>query len=318
MKEPRKIKIANLPTPLQRTEFEGKRFYVKRDDLTEISLSGNKIRKLEYLLYDAKAKGADYIFTCGGEQSNFARATVIGAAMQGIKTRLFLWGKENTKPTGNLFLDKFAGAEIEFLTKSEYDHVDDLMAKRAKEFKRKRKKVYVFREGGSSPLGIWGYVNFAKELAENNQLKGIKGILTAAGSGGTAAGLLIGSAVYDIPLKIFGVTVLHSKKFLMNRIEKLVEEFSREFNFKQKIDLSNLEILEGYSKEGYKNITDNKVKLIKKFFISTGILLDPAYTGKAFYAYKENFLTGKTTNVMFLHSGGIFGIFGKTKRFLEV
>ncbi len=318
MKTPKKLNIANLPTPLQRIEFEGSKFYVKRDDLTEIALSGNKIRKLEYLLLDAKKQGADYIFTCGGEQSNFARATAIAAAMQGIKTRLFLWGRENTKPTGNLFLDKLVNAEIEYLTREQYDNVDEIMSRRAKEFKRKRKKVYIFREGGSSALGIWGYVNFVKELLENKQLRGVKGILAAAGSGGTAAGLVIGSAVYGVPLKVFAVTVLHSKKFLTERIERLAEEFTREFNLRKKIDLSSLEILEGYSEEGYKNITDEKIQLIKKFFNSTGILLDPAYTGKAFYAYNEIFLKNKKTNIMFLHSGGVFGVFGKTKRFLEV
>ncbi len=315
---PGKLKIANLPTPIQKIVFGEKKFLMKRDDLTEIALTGNKVRKLEYLLYDAVRKKADYIFTCGGEQSNFARATAIASSVYGIKTRLFLWGKDSVKPTGNLFLGKLVGAEMEFLTKKEYDNVENLMSEKAHKYERKGKKVYIFNEGGSSPLGVWGFVNFVSELIKENQTKGVKAVLTATGSGGTATGLIIGSAVYNFPLKVFAVTVLHSKKFLLQRIEKLTEDFAREFKFRGEIDLSNLEIIEGYSTEGYKNITKEKVDLIRNFFKSTGILLDPVYTGKAFYAFNELFLTKRNTNVMFLHSGGVFGIFNKANRFLEV
>ena len=91
MKRPGKINIANIPTPIEEIEFEGKKFLIKRDDLTGIELSGNKVRKLEYLIYQAKKEKTDMVFTCGGEQSNHARATAIAAAKEGIKSKLFLF-----------------------------------------------------------------------------------------------------------------------------------------------------------------------------------------------------------------------------------
>ena len=127
MKIPYKIHLANIPTPLEKIEFDGKKFLIKRDDLSGTELSGNKIRKLEYILYDAKRKGAEIVFTCGGEQSNHARATAIAAAKVGMKSKLFLWGDGSGPAEGNLFLDKFIGAELTFLDKKNYENVNQLM-----------------------------------------------------------------------------------------------------------------------------------------------------------------------------------------------
>ena len=91
MKIPKKLLLANLPTPIQQKVFRGKPFFIKRDDFTGLEMSGNKVRKLEYLMYDAKNQGVNYVFTCGGEQSNHSRATAIAAASIGVKSKLFLW-----------------------------------------------------------------------------------------------------------------------------------------------------------------------------------------------------------------------------------
>lgn len=316
MKIPPKLNLAYLPTPVQEIDFQENKFLMKRDDLTGMELSGNKVRKLEYILAQAKREKPDIIFTCGGEQSNHARATAIAASKLGMKGKLFLWGNDKSTADGNLFLDKLTGCEIFFLNKSEYERVNEIMFEERKKQLRKGKKVYVIPEGGSTILGIWGYISFMQELAKQINLKKLAGIITAAGSGGTAAGLLLGSALLNLDLKIYAVNVLYSKSIIVNKITQLAEAGNLEYELKVNVQKNNLIVLDGYSREGYKNISKDKVKLIKTFFHQTGILLDPAYTGKAFAAYHDNFLRKKGKHVLFLHTGGIFGVFGKRKEYV--
>jgi len=317
-REPKKINFAFVPTPVQKIAFQKRNFLMKRDDLTGMALSGNKIRKLEYLLYEAKRNKADYVFTCGGIQSNHARATAVAAARVGLKSKLFLWGEDTRNADGNLFLDKFVGAEIRFLNKKSYSDVNQIMFQERQDFLKKGKKAYVFPEGGSTTLGIWGYIKFVYELSKQIDLRKILGLVVAGGSGGTAAGLLIGSAMLGLKLKIYTVNVFYSAKELKRKIMFLVDGTILDYDLNCKIDENNLVILDGYSKEGYKNITGKKVKLISGFARQTGIFLDPAYTGKAFAAYYENFLSkGKGMRNMFIHTGGIFGIFAKRQKYLD-
>lgn len=316
MKIPSKLEIANLPTPVHKVKYNNKIIYIKRDDLTGIELSGNKIRKLEYLLYFAKKQGSEYIITCGGEQSNHARATVIAAASIGLKSKLLLWGNDKKNADGNLFLDKVYGSEIKYINKNEFMNVNDMMLLEKEGLLKKKIRSYIIPEGGSSPLGIWGYIQFLEEFIPQVNIR-VDGILTASGSGGTAAGLLVASQFFKTKIKIFAVNVLYSKEILKEKILTLAENCIKEFNLKIKLDESLLEILDGYSSEGYKKITGNKIKVIKDFAQKTGILFDPTYTGKAFYAYNEQFIQSKTnSSIVFLHTGGIFGVFSKRKDYL--
>lgn len=314
---PKKISLAQTPTPIQEIKFEGKSFLIKRDDLTGCELSGNKARKLEYILKDAKRMKADIIFTCGGEQSNHARATTIAAKKIGLNTKLFLWGKENSNANGNLFLNRIYGAEIEYLNKYEYDKVNQIMFDETIVLLKKKKNAYVLPEGGSTTLGIWGYINFIDELKKQIDLKSIESIIAASGSGGTAAGMLVGAAINKLNIKIVAVNVLYSKDEIKKKILQLAEGCILDYKLNCKIDPENLIILDGYSKEGYKHIAQSKIKLIKKFASETGILFDPAYTGKAFTAYVEKYLkNGKGKKNIFVHTGGLFGVFGRTKEYL--
>lgn len=315
---PPKLSFANLPTPIQKVKFKGKEFFIKRDDLSGMELSGNKIRKLEYLLYQAKNEGAEIIFTCGGEQSNHARATAFAATSIGLKIKLFLWGKDTKYPQGNLFLNKFIDTDIKFISKKEYLNINKIMEIEKKN-SSKSKNIFIIPEGGSTPYGIMGYVNVINELLEQIEPTIIKGILIAAGSGGTAAGLLLGASINNLNWKIFAVNVLYDKKEILNRIFQTIENTKKQFNLNVNINEKNLEILDGYSIEGYKNISSDKIRLIKSFAKETGIILDPVYTGKAFFAYYDNFFKQKNNScILFIHTGGIFGIFNKTKRYLSV
>jgi len=313
---PNRISLANLPTPVQKISFEGKSFFIKRDDFTGIETSGNKIRKLEYLLYQAKKEKADYVFTCGGEQSNHARATAFAAASLGMKSKLFLWGKNSSNADGNLFLDKVLGCDFRFLSKNEFGYVNKIMEEEKRAFEKKGKKVFLIPEGGSSPLGIWGYIHAIEELQKQNIFKHCNSILTASGSGGTTTGLLVGSLLLKLNLKIFAVNVLYTKDEIRDKILSLAEQAIKDFRLPIKLYEKRLEIMDGYSQEGYKQISDDKISLIKKFARSTGIIFDPTYTGKAYKAYYDNYSSGKTSKTLFIHTGGLYGVFSKRKKYL--
>ena len=319
MINPGKLNLANLPTPLEKIKFKGKEFLIKRDDYTGSDFMGNKIRKLQYLLFEAKKLKSEIIFTCGGDQSNHARASASAAAKLGMKTRLYLWGKDSKQADGNLFLDKMYGAEIIYLSKTEYDNVDEIMTEERKKLAKKGKKVYVFPGGGSTTLGIWGYINFVNEINQQIDLKKVDGIFCACGSGGTAAGILVGAALKKLKLKVFAVNVLEPTTVIRKKILQLAEGCTLHFELKCKIAESNLEIIDGYSNEGYKNISEDKIKLITGFSKSTGIMLDPIYSGKAFCAYNDLILnSNKGKQNIFLHTGGIFSVFAKRKKFLKL
>ncbi len=318
MKHPKKLELAHLPTPLEKIKFRDKSFLIKRDDYTGSDFLGNKIRKLEYILFEAKREKADIIFTCGGEQSNHARATASAAAKLGIKSKLYLWGNEKKSADGNLFLNKMYGAEIICLNKKEFLDVDEIMTEERKKLVKKGKRIYVIPAGGSSTLGIWGYISFIEELKKQIDLKKVSSIFAACGSGGTAAGLLVGAALNKLNLKIQAVNVLLPKKEIEKKILQLAAGAKLDYNLPIEIDERQLEVIDGYSKEGYKNITDKKLKLISDFSNSTGILFDPAYTGKAFNAYNNLILQkGFGSKVIFLHTGGIYGSFSKKFTYLK-
>lgn len=318
MKTPNKIQLAVTPTPLETISFQNKRFLIKRDDLTGSELSGNKVRKLEYLIAEADKEKADVILTCGGIQSNHARATTIAACRAGLKTKLFLWGSESLIPDGNHFLNIMYGADIVYLTKKDFENVNDIMKVEQRNLAKKRKKAFIIPEGGSTINGIYGYINFVNEMKKQIDIDELNGIVVACGSGGTAAGILAGLSYLKSDLKVYAVNVLYEEYEMRKKILNLAQAAILEFNFNCRLRNENLIILDGYSREGYKNINKDKIKLIRNFAKETGILLDPAYTGKAFKAYYDRFLMkGKGQKNIFLHTGGIFGIFGRTDEYLN-
>jgi D-cysteine desulfhydrase len=316
MKIPNRLQLANIPTPVQKINYRRCEFFLKRDDFTGTEYSGNKIRKLDYLLYDAILNKAEYVFTCGGDQSNHARATAAASLQFGLKPVLFLWGKDQDDAEGNLFLNKIFRTHIIYLNKQEYDNVDNIMAEEKRKYESKGRKVYIIPEGGSSVLGIWGYVNFINELAGQIDTKQIKKIFIAAGSGGTAAGLILGIQVNRIPITVSAVNVLYSRQEIQSKIITLAEICSSEFNLDIEVNPEILEVVDGYSSEGYKFIDPSKVSLIKDFAANTGIILDPAYTGKAFCAFNDYVIKEKRNDCLFIHTGGLFGVFSKRREYL--
>lgn len=315
---PPRISLAFLPTPIQKIIYKDFPLSIKRDDLTGMETTGNKIRKLEYILADALAQKTDIIFTTGGEQSNHARATVAACRSLGLDVKLFLWGEPKEVVTGNIFIDRFLGADIQYLSYEEFLKADEIMKAEQEKLTTEGRKVYIIPEGGSSAEGITGYIRFWDELEQQIQLSEIDEVYVAAGSGGTVSGLLVGAALKDIPVRINAVSVLYSPEVLEEKIRHILESFITKYAPDLKLPDHQLEIIGGYSSEGYKQITAEKIAVLRDFAMKTGIILDPVYTGKAFFAFQDRCIaSGAEKKVLFLHTGGLFGVFEKNREYLQ-
>jgi D-cysteine desulfhydrase len=329
MIERARIALAMRPTPLERlARMElGPELWVKRDDLTGSTLSGNKVRKLEYLLADAEAQGCDLILTCGGEQSNHCRATAIAARQRGLDATLFLRvidPKTPPPPSANLLLDRVVGAEVRFISRAEYARRREIMASAADELRSKGRKPYVIPEGGSNALGSRGYVDCVAEIAAQlpDPTKATT-IVYAAGSAGTGAGLITGIGVRGLPWRAVGVNVCDDRSYFVNAIGEIVEQLVTEHGAKLGSPFSRdaIEILDGFVGRGYGLSRPEELTAMIALARQTGLVLDPVYTGKAWYGMIETLRRDSRTlgeRVVFLHSGGIYGLFPKTDELLPL
>ena len=326
---PPQIKLASLPTPIQPLRRLSKKLgvelYIKRDDLTGAALSGNKIRKLEFVLAEALGRQADIVITCGGAQSNHCRATAIAAAMLGLQCRLLLRTPEPSNPPppeGNILLDRMAGAEIVWITPDDYKKRDELMAHEVAALQETGRRAYAIPEGASTALGALGYVRAAEELVNDitNTMGGAQQpctIISAAGSGGTSAGLILGAKIFDINARIAAVNVCDDRDYFLREIgsicEKAIADYHLDIDFDRERDI---EIIDGYVGRGYTLSQPEELKLIKEVAQTEGIFLDPVYTGKAFYGMVEKLKRDPKCfgeRIIFIHTGGIFGLFERAE-----
>ena len=293
----------------------GIEIFIKRDDLTGAELSGNKIRKLEYILYDAIAQKADTLITCGGVQSNHCRAVASLAAKTGLACELYLKGKSSGLPDGNLLIDTLFKAKTHPVTEKDYEtKISEIMAKRAIALVKRGKKPYIIPEGASNALGMWGYVAAGIELKRQLDKAGIKAdyIVCAVGSGGTYAGLYMASLALNWPVKILGMAVGRNSEFFINRIGSLTESFVEEYSLKAKPEPSDIHIDDSYIGPGYAKIGKKEADFIKGIAANSGLILDPAYTSKAMLGLFDYMITEKINpraNVVFIHTGGLLSIF---------
>ena len=318
------INLARLPTPVQPLRRIGEKLgadlYVKRDDLTGAALSGNKIRKLEFVLADALAQKADTIITCGGAQSNHCRATAIAAAILGLNCRLLLKTPDPSRPPsadGNILLDRMAGAEIVWISPEDYERRDEFMEREGASLEATGRQPYLIPEGASNALGAWGYIRAAQELA--NDMANLPGgvnqactIINAAGSGGTSAGLILGAKMFELNARVVSVNVCHDRDYFVNAIgdicEKAIADYQLEVDFSRE---RNIEIIDGYVGRGYALSQTVELELLCETARTEGIFFDPVYTGKAFFGMVQEL--NKNPNcfgerVIFVHTGGIFGL----------
>ena len=309
--------MAHTPTPLLRlnriSEQWGGDVWIKRDDLTGSGLSGNKVRKLEFLLAEAIREGADTVITCGGVQSNHCRATALSCARQGLKCKLILRTDEPAETDGNLLLNKLAGAEVRFLTNEEYyTRLDDVFNQMAGEIKKQGGKAYIIPEGGSNAVGAWGYVEALRELRKqcfDLRLKPER-IVCATGSGGTHAGLLAGALIEGWNVEVVSISVCYSSAETSTRIMDIVNSMIDRFALSVRLNRSNIRVIDSYIGEGYAKANKSVYEVISEMANREGILVDPVYTGKAALGIRSELAKGnfKGTTI-FCHTGGVFGLF---------
>ncbi len=294
------LPLARLPTPLVHLERAsraiGAEIWCKRDDLTGIGLSGNKVRKLGWLLAEAVSRGADLLLTCGGIQSNHARATAVAARQLGMGVELVLRGAPTDDPDGNLLLDHLLGARLHWCTPAEYrESRDEILARVAAERRSEGRVPYVIPEGGSNALGARGYADAAAEIAQR-----FDHVVVACGSGGTVAGLVSGPDIGPI----HGIAVCDDRGYFERRILAMVPGLPP-VGPRWGID-------DGFKGPAYGVANDEIWAGIREMAELEGLLLDPVYTGKAWWALRRRVAAGEWTGrILFWHTGGIFGLFGR-------
>ena len=325
-REPHRVILAQLPTPVVELknlarELGVQRILMKRDDMTGVETSGNKVRKLEYVVADALRTGCDTLVTQGGYQSNHCRATAAIGARLGLKVRLMLRMPE-TPPAndGNLFLDRLFGAQITTHSADEFRTRKQELALSAMDEERVAgRKPYFFPVGASVPLGCWGYIRAVRELATQLGRDATMDVFVAVGSSGTLAGMILGKALFRCEKwRIIGVPICDSAPFFMEDVRQLIDQTI----VKHELDLREfdtpIELLDGFIGEGYALPYAESIETLNTVARTEGILLDPTYTSKAMTGMvdaiaKQKVRKGATP--VFIHTGGVFGLMARRDLF---
>lgn len=305
------------PTPLERLDrlskhLGGPDIWIKRDDLTGLAAGGNKTRKLEFLVADALAHGADTLITVGAVQSNHCRLTLAAAAKEGLKCRLVLEqrvsGSYSADASGNNLLFDLLGVEKVDVVEAGAD-LGAAMNAIADDLKREGRKGYVIPGGGSNALGALGYVACAQELLQQafEQDVRIDQIVVASGSAGTHAGLLVGLEGANAGVPLTGVNVRRPRAEQEGNVYKLVGETAALLKLDTPIAKSAVVALDDWVGPGYSLPTPEMVEAVRMLASLEAILLDPVYTGKAMAGLiglirSGHFRKGET--IVFVHTGG--------------
>lgn len=275
---------------------QGLKVFIKRDDLIHPIISGNKWRKLKYLLAQAQAENKMHLVTFGGAYSNHLLATAAAAARFGFRSTGFVRGEEVNNDT--LFLCRLHGMRLIFTDRESYRDKTALFDKHFAD----DNEAFFIDEGGASPFGAKGCSELINELTEPYDH-----IFCACGTGTTAAGIINGMSRNQLDTQFHGVPVLKNGDFLRNEIDGFLTE------------AAGYHLHTGYHFGGYGKVNDELIGFIKQFVASTGILIEPVYTGKMLFALydlvkKNHFKPG--SRILAVHTGGIWGLLGMKNKFI--
>lgn len=320
IKIPERIHLANLPTRIEKLErlsrsLSGPEIFIKRDDQTGTELSGNKVRKLEYSLKEALGNGCDYLITCGGLQSNHCRATAAAAVKLGMKCCLVLRGAPDSQAEGNMLLDRLLGAEIRFVTAEQYNNQRaEIMENIRQELAASGYKAYIIPEGASNGIGGFGYYTAMEEIIEQEKQMNISFdcIVLSVGSGGTYAGLLLANKLHGHTADIYGINVGADAEYFKSRIMEILHESMDYMDVNVEVSKDEIHIIDGCVGRGYALSRPEELSFIHSLAKLEGVILDPVYTGKAMYGLTEEIKKGtfdRYKNILFIHTGGLFGLF---------
>lgn len=323
---PPRVGLACLPTPLQPldrlgAEVGGPRIWLKRDDLTEGPAGGNKLRKLEFAIGQALAEGADVVITAGAAQSNHCRQTAFAAARFGLRCHLVLAGPASASaPDGNLLLDHLFGAEITYVDPDAFDDLEPIFDDLGDRHRGEGSSPFCIPVGASDEIGLWGYVEAGAELVGDIERLGIEPthVIAAVGSGGTHAGLLVGTDRAGSAVEVLGVSVSRSIATLAAGTRDLIERWNRRYGQSVDVDERRSVIIDDYIAPGYGRAEPRVYDTIGLLGRLEGVVLDPVYTGKAFDGLLREIEAGRfdgSDDVVFVHTGGMFAVFPHRDRF---
>jgi L-cysteate sulfo-lyase len=318
-----RVHLAHLPTPLERMDrlseaLGGPEIWIKRDDCTGLSTGGNKTRKLEFLMAEAQAEGADLVMTQGATQSNHARQTAAFAARLGMDCHILLedrtgYKDENYNHNGNVLLDVLHGATYE--TRNAGLDMNAEMESVAENFRKQGKRVYTIPGGGSNTTGALGYANCALEVVGQANDLGlvIDHIVHATGSTGTQAGLVTGLKALNANIPVMGISVRAAKEAQEENVFKLATATADVLGCPGVVSAQDIAANSDYVGEGYGLPTEAGIDAIRMFAKLEGLLLDPVYSSKGAAGLIDLIRKGhykKGERVVFLHTGGSVSLFG--------
>jgi D-cysteine desulfhydrase family pyridoxal phosphate-dependent enzyme len=303
-----RLNLAQLPTPVEALPrlsevLGGPRLLIKRDDQTGLAFGGNKTRKLEFLVAEARDQGAKTLISGGALQSNHCRQTAAAAARFGFKCVLVLTGDKPNQASANLLLDKLFGAEIVYVTDRE--DRDTILQETFDRAAKQGMKPYLVPYGGSNATGALGYAFAMKELMEQNLQADC--IVFATSSGGTHAGLLLGQCVFGYKGKLLGISVDEPEEWLKQHVSELASLASEKLGKRIEFTPGEVWANANYCSAGYGVLTEQEREAIHLFATCEGLLLDPVYTGRAAAGMIDLIRKGffkKDETVLFLHTGG--------------
>jgi len=288
----------------------GAQIFCKRDDLTGFGFGGNKIRKLEYLLHDAAGARSDSLVTCGSNQSNWCCMVSVAGAALGMDVYLVLGGPVPELDTGNLRLDRIAGAKISHIDTSEDVVLEHGSQDIAASLVARGRNPYRMVMGGSTGLGSLGYIDALREVIEyeSSTQTRFSRIFHATGSGGTQAGLVAGSVLSGWHGDIVGIAVSRSEEEQRTKVCAVLTEMFGDCSAHEAKVIVDDRFVGG----GYRQRTDACAEALEMFARVEGIFLDEVYTGKAaagLIEYCRNGRLRKGENILFLHTGGTAQLF---------
>jgi D-cysteine desulfhydrase family pyridoxal phosphate-dependent enzyme len=303
-----RVNFAQLPTSIETMPrladaLGGPRLLIKRDDLTGLAFGGNKTRKLEFLVAEARDQGAKTLISGGALQSNHCRQTAAAAARFGFKCVLVLTGDEPKRSSANLLLDGLFDAEIVYV--ADRKDRDRILQETFDRAAKQGMKPYLVPYGGSNATGALGYVFAIKELMEQNVRA--DWIVFATSSGGTHAGLLLGKRVFGYDGKVLGISVDESEDWLKQHVSELASLASEKLGERVEFTPNEVLVNSSYCSAGYGVLTEAEREAIRLFATCEGLLLDPVYTGRAAAGMIDLIRKGffkRDETVLFLHTGG--------------
>jgi len=311
MKTLPRIRFAHLPTPIEPlprlSEQLGLNIFVKRDDQTGLAFGGNKTRKLEFLVAEAKARNADRLVSTGALQSNHCRQVAAAAARFGMACTLVLVGEPPETPSANLLLDLLLGADIVWVR--ETSRRDAALEETVKRLREEGGNPYLVPYGGSSPTGAAGYVFAVEEFLS----QGIDAdwIVFPSSSGGTHAGLALGARIFGYRGKVLGISIDEPESVLRARVAALANQVSALLDPGETLKPQDILADDSYNAAGYGVLTDLERNAVKTLARLEGLLLDPVYTGRAMGGLLDLARRGffeKGSRILFWHTGGTPGL----------